>query len=103
MTTSPGARRPRRTPFAVVVLLAIGALATIVGEAWFLTAKAAAMNTAQRSDVIPTLPVHAYVQYTQHAPAIDTSGLWTGLLIAGLGILALLAAGLVALRRPRVR
>lgn len=100
-TPRPDAHRRLRAP--LVVLLLVGALATIVGEGWFLTAKAAVARSAQSSDVMPTLPVHVYAQYTQHLPAIDTSGLWTGLLIAGLGVAALLAAAVVAIRRSYVR
>jgi hypothetical protein len=100
---TPRSGAPRRLHVPLVLFLLVGALATIVGEGWFLTAKAAVASTAQRSDAMPTLPVHVYAQYTQHLPAIDTSGLWTGLLIAGLGITALLAAAAVAIRRSSVR
>lgn len=100
---TPRSGAPRRFHVPLVLFLIVGALATIVGEGWFLTAKAAVASTAQRSDAMPTLPVHVYAQYTQHLPAIDTSGLWTGLLIAGLGIAALLAAAVVAIRRSSVR
>ncbi|SDH11237.1 hypothetical protein SAMN04515691_3238 [Leifsonia sp. 98AMF] len=100
---TPRSGAPRRLPVPLVVLLLVGALATVVGEGWFLTAKAAVANSAQRSNSLPTLPVHVYAQYTQHLPAVDTSGLWTGLLIAGLGIAVLLAAAVVAIRRSSVR
>lgn len=85
----------------IVLLLGAGALAIIVGEGWYLTAKAAVAHAAQSAMVVRTLPVHTYTQYTQRGPGFDTSGLWTGLAIAGVGIAVLLAAAVVAVTRSR--
>ncbi|MDR6612137.1 hypothetical protein [Leifsonia sp. 1010] len=100
---TPRSGPPRRLHVPLVVLLIVGVLVTVAGEGWFLTAKDTVASSAQRSNSLPTLPVHVYAQYTQHLPAIDTSGLWTGLLIAGSGIAVLLAAAAVAIRRSYVR
>lgn len=86
---------------AIVLLLGAGVLAIIVGEGWYLTAKAAVAHAAQSAMVVRTLPVHTYTQYTQRGPMVDTSGLWTGLAIAGVGIAVLLAAAVVAVTRSR--
>lgn len=51
---------------------------------------------------MPTLPVHSYVQYTQHLVAPDYTGLWVGPLVAALGLIVLLAGIVVAVTRGRM-
>jgi hypothetical protein len=91
----------RRNPY-VVVLLTVGALTAIGGVIWGLTAKASADHAVLGASSMPTLPVHAYTEYTQHFIAPDYMGLWIGLLVAVLGLIILLAGVVVAFTRPRM-
>ncbi len=100
-TTTRGTAVPRRNPY-VVVLLAVGGLATIGGLIWGLAAKASADHALLMASSLPTLPVHTFTQYTSHAIVLDYTGLWTGILVAILGVIILLAGVIVASTKRRV-
>jgi len=87
----------RRRPY-LAWLVVLGSLAVIAGVVWVQAAKTAADQYAQRPQPMPTLPVHVYAQYTQHAIVPDYSGLWMGFAVVGVGVL-ILAAGIVGAMR----
>jgi hypothetical protein len=92
----------RRRNAYVVVLLTGGALAAIGGAIWGLAAKTSADHAVLGASSMPTLPVHAYTQYTQHFIVPDYMGLWIGLLVAVLGVVIVLAGVVVVFTKPRM-
>jgi hypothetical protein len=97
----PGYGAFRRNPY-VVVLLAVGALMAIGGLIWGLAAKASADHALFTAFSMHTLPVHAFTQYTQRSVVLDYTGLWTGILVAILGVIILVAGVVVAFAKRRV-
>ncbi len=95
-----GAARVQPRPY-VVWLIGAGALATVVGVVWGLIAFESAQQSTTLSGPMPTLPVNTYAQYTQHPVVPDYTGLWLGLIVAGVGALVLLAGAVAAFARPR--
>lgn len=83
-----------------VWLLGAGGLATAVGVVWAFAAIEAA-GRAVASGPMMTLPVNVYTQYTQRSIVPDYTGLWLALVVAGIGVLVLLAGAVAAFVRPR--
>ncbi len=84
----------------ILWLLGAGALATAVGVVWAFAAIEAA-GRAMASGPMMTLPVNVYTQYTQRSIMPDYTGLWLALVVAGIGVLVLLAGAVAAFVRPR--
>jgi hypothetical protein len=85
----------------ILWLLGAGALATAVGVVWAFAAIEAAGRSVSDSGPMMTLPVNVYTQYTQRSIVPDYTGLWLALVLAGIGVLVLLAGAVAAFVRPR--
>ncbi|NEN06742.1 hypothetical protein G3T36_12785 [Diaminobutyricibacter tongyongensis] len=96
------AKAVRRWSPLAVLLVACGALAAIAGVTWTLASNASAGNVVFRASSIPTLPVHSYVQYTQHFIAPDSTGIQFGPLVAVLGLIVFLVGITVAVTKRRI-
>jgi hypothetical protein len=85
----------------MTLLIAVGLSTTIGGTVTALVAKGSIDNASGASSSLPTLPVHAYVQYTQYLVLPDYTGLWIGITLASVGVIVLVL-GVVppVLRRP---
>ncbi|ARC56983.1 hypothetical protein AS850_07835 [Frondihabitans sp. 762G35] len=97
----PGGVSPRRKPI-VVLLLAVGVVALVVGVMIALVSKASIDRASTVfSGPLPTLPVHTYAQYTQHFVAPDYTSVGVGIVLAAVGAIALVVGTVVASSRSR--
>lgn len=91
----------RWNPYAVA-LMAVGVAVVVADAIWTLVSNASAGNVVFHASSMPTLPVHSFVQYTQHFVGPDYTGLWIGPLVAVLGLIILIAGIIVAVTRRRI-
>jgi hypothetical protein len=102
-TTTLGTSVPRRNLY--VVLLAVGALMVVGGLIGGLVAKTSA-DHASLVDSSPralrTMTYSGYLFPGPNAIVPDYAGLWIGIIVAVLGVIAVLAGIIVASARRRV-
>jgi hypothetical protein len=103
-TPTLGASVLRRNPY-VVWLLAVGVLMVVGGLIGALVAKTSA-DHALLADSSPralrTMTYSGYLFPGAHAIVPDYAGLWIGIIVAVLGVIAVLAGIIVASARRRV-